>query len=163
MLYVDGTIKSTPKFFYQPFTIHGLSNCHYTSFVYFLLANKHKTSYEDVFRHTVLEAAKRRVNVCQQLFMLTSKPPFPTQWRQCGQAVKLTQVVCILGQSCWRKIPSLGLSKQQGKKDSEVSQFLKKIPRLSLYHQRKSATDLRFTLYPVFWTTSEWNSFATTC
>jgi len=25
----------------------------------------------------------------QQLFMLTSKPPFPTQWPQCGQAVKL--------------------------------------------------------------------------
>ena len=79
VLYIEGTIKSTPKFFYQPFTIHGLSNCHYTSFVNFLLANKHQTSYEDIFRHTVLEAAKRRVNVCQQLFMLTSKPPFPTQ------------------------------------------------------------------------------------
>jgi hypothetical protein len=32
-----------------------------------------------------------------------------------------------LGQSLWRKIQSLGLSKQYGKKDPEVSQFLKKI------------------------------------
>jgi hypothetical protein len=37
-----------------------------------------------------------------------------------------------LGQSWWRKIPSLGLSRQYGKKDSEVSQFLKKIFGLSL-------------------------------
>jgi len=37
-----------------------------------------------------------------------------------------------LGQSWWRKIQPLGLSKQYGKKDSEVSQFLKKIFGLSL-------------------------------
>ena len=37
-----------------------------------------------------------------------------------------------LGQSWWRKIQSLGLSKQYGTKDSEVSQFLKKIFGLSL-------------------------------
>ena len=37
-----------------------------------------------------------------------------------------------LGQSWWRKIQSLGLSRQYGKKDSEVSQFLKKIFGLSL-------------------------------
>jgi hypothetical protein len=30
---------------------------------FFLLANKHPTSYEDVFRHTVSEAAKLGVNV----------------------------------------------------------------------------------------------------
>ena len=37
-----------------------------------------------------------------------------------------------LGQSWWRKIQSLGLSKQWGKKDSKVSHFLKKTFRLSL-------------------------------
>jgi len=37
-----------------------------------------------------------------------------------------------LGQSWWRKIHSLGLSKQHGKEDSEVSHFLKKIFELSL-------------------------------
>jgi hypothetical protein len=35
-----------------------------------------------------------------------------------------------LGQSWWRKIQSLGLSKQYGKKDSEVSQILKKISNI---------------------------------
>jgi len=37
-----------------------------------------------------------------------------------------------LGQSWWWKIQSLGLSKQCGKKDSEISQFLKKTFGLSL-------------------------------
>ena len=37
-----------------------------------------------------------------------------------------------LGQNWWRKIQSLGLSRQYGKKDSEVSQFLKTIFGLSL-------------------------------
>jgi hypothetical protein len=32
-----------------------------------------------------------------------------------------------LGQSWWQKMQSLGLSKQYGKKDSELRQFLKKI------------------------------------
>ena len=63
----------------------------------------------------------------QKLFALTSKPPFTTQWQQRGQARRFH-----LGQSWWRKIQSLGLSRQYGKKDSEVSQFLKTIFGLSL-------------------------------
>ena len=31
----------------------------------------------------------------QQLFMLTSKPPFTPQWKQCGEAWKLKRVVSI--------------------------------------------------------------------
>jgi len=56
-----------------------------------------------------------------------------------------------LGQSWWRKMQFLGLSKQYGIKDSQVSQIL------------KSATVLRWNFYPIFRTTSQWNSFATTC
>jgi hypothetical protein len=40
-----------------------------------------------------------------------------------------------LGQSWWRKTQSSGLRKQYGKKDSEVSRFLKKIFGLSLLPQ----------------------------
>ena len=53
VLYVDGTFKSAPKFFHQLFTIHVLRNGHYVPLAFFLLANKHQTSFEDVFRHTV--------------------------------------------------------------------------------------------------------------
>jgi hypothetical protein len=63
VLYVDGTFKSAPNFFHQLLTIHELSNGQYVPLAFFLLANKHQTSYEDVFRYTVSEAAKLCVNV----------------------------------------------------------------------------------------------------
>ena len=49
--------------FHQLLTIHGLSNGHYVPLAFFLLANKYQTSYEDVFRHTLSEAAKLDLNV----------------------------------------------------------------------------------------------------
>jgi hypothetical protein len=62
VLYVDGTYKSAPKFF-QLFTIHGLHNGHYVPLAFLLLASKHQTSYDDVFRHTISKATKLGVNV----------------------------------------------------------------------------------------------------
>jgi hypothetical protein len=64
VFHVDGAFKSAPNFFHQVFTIHGLSNGHFLPLAFFLLANKRLTSYEDVFRHSVSEAAKLGVNVC---------------------------------------------------------------------------------------------------
>jgi len=49
-----------------------------------------------------------------------------------------------IGQSWWREIQSLGLSKQYGKKDFEVSQFLKKIFGLSLLPPAEVCGDLRW-------------------
>ena len=99
---------------------------------FFLLANKHPTSYEDVFRHTVSEAAKLGVNVCPATvyadFETAIHYAVTTVWP--GLEVKVRRF--HLGQSWWRKIQSLGLSKQYRKENSEVSQFLKKIFRLSL-------------------------------
>ena len=98
----------------------------------FLLANKHPTSYEDVFRHTVSEAAKLGVNIFPAIvyadFETAIHNAVTTVWPGCE--VKACRF--HLGQSWWRKIQSLGLSKQYGTKDSEVSQFLKKIFGLSL-------------------------------
>jgi len=163
VLYVDGTFKSTPKFFHQLFKIHELSNGHYVPLAFFLLTNKHQISYENVFRHRVSEAAKLRVNVFRTIvqadFEIATHNAVTTVWSGCE--VKACRF--HLGQSWWWKIQSLGLSRQYGKKDSVVSQFLKTIFRLSFYHRRNSAIALNWTLYPIFRTTSEWKSYATTC
>jgi hypothetical protein len=96
---------------------------------FFLAANKHPTSYEDVFiRYQRLQNLVWMFY--QKLFVLTSKPPFTTQWQERGQAWKVKHVVSIWDRAGGGK--SLGLSKQYGKKGSEVSQFLKKIFWLSL-------------------------------
>jgi len=52
----------------------------------------------------------------QQLFKLTSKPPYTTLWTSC----EVKSYRLHLGQSWWRTVQSLGFSKQCGKKDSEV-------------------------------------------
>ena len=49
-----------------------------------------------------------------------------------GPGLEVKACLLHLGQSWWRKIQSLEPSKQCGKKDSEVSQFLNKIFGLSL-------------------------------
>jgi len=80
VLYVDGTFRSTRKFFHQLLTIHGLSNGHYKPLAFFLLANKHQISYEDVLRHTVSEAAELGVNVFPSTLYADFETPVTKQW-----------------------------------------------------------------------------------
>ena len=132
VLYVDGTFKSAPKYFHQLLTIHGLSNGHYVPIAFFLLANKHQTSYEDVFRYTVSETARLGVNVFPKIVYADFETAIHNAVTKVWPGCEVKGCRFHLGQSWWRKIQSLGLSKEYGKKDSEVSQFLKKIFGLSL-------------------------------
>jgi hypothetical protein len=98
---------------------------------FFLPANKHPTSYEDAFRRTVSEAAKLGVKVFPTIVYADLETAIhnavTTVWP--GLEVKVCRF--HLGHSWWQKMQSLGFIKQYGKKDSEVSQFLKKIFGLS--------------------------------
>jgi hypothetical protein len=153
------------------FTLTGHSNQHRnfsTNYLQFmdvlcLPANKHPTSYEDVFRYTVSEAAKLGVNVFLTIVYADFETAIHIAVTTVWPGVEVKACRFNLGQSCWRKIQSLELSKQYGNKESEVSQCLKKIFGLSLLPPAKSATALRWNFYPIFRTTSEWKSFATTC
>ena len=94
---------------------------------FFLPANKQQTSYEDLLRHTASQAAKLCVNVFLTIvyaeFETAIHNIVTTVWP--GREVKACRF--HVRQSWWGKMQSLGLSKQYGKKDSEVRQFLKKI------------------------------------
>ena len=157
-LYVDGTFKSAPKFFHQLFTIHGLTMCN----LHFSYRPINIQRPIRIISHTVSEAAELGVKVFPTIAYADLETAIhnavTTVWPGCE--VKACRF--HLGQSWWWKIQSLGLSKQYGEKDSEASQFLKKIFGLSLWPPAKSATALRWNVYPIF-RTSEWNCFATTC
>jgi len=104
------------------------------------------------------------VNVLPTIVYVDFETAIHNAVRTVWPGLKVKERRLHLGQSWWGKMQSLGLSKQYGKKVSEVSQFLKKIFGLSLfYHRRKSATALRWNFYAIFRTTSEWNSFANAC
>jgi hypothetical protein len=132
VIYVGGTFKSAPKFIQQLFTIHGLSTGHYVPLAFLLLANKHQTSYQDVFRHMILEAAKLGVNVFRTIVDADFETAIHKAVTKVWPGCEVTACISHLGHSWWRKIQSLGLSKKYGRKESELSQFLKKIFGLSL-------------------------------
>ena len=102
---------------------------------FFLPASKHPTSFEDVFRHTESEVAKLGVNIFPAIvyadFETAIHNAVTTVWPGCEVKAYLFR----LGENWWRKIQYLGLSKQYGKKEPDVNQFLKKIFGLSLLPQ----------------------------
>jgi len=99
---------------------------------FFLPANKHPTSYKNVLSHTVSEAAKLGVNVFPTIVYADFETAIHNEVKTIWPGLEVKACHFHLGQSLWHQIQSLGLSKQYGKKDSEVSQFLKKIFGLSL-------------------------------
>ena len=131
-LYVDGTFKSAPKFFHQLFTILGLSSVHYVHLAFFLQANKHPTCYDDVFRRTVSYAAKTGVNFFPTMVYADFQTAIHIKVKTVWPGLEVKACRFHFGQSWWRKMQSLGLRKQHGKKESKLSQFLKKIFGLSL-------------------------------
>ena len=127
-----GHSKQHQSIFHGLFTIHGLSNGHYVPLAFFLLANKHQTSYEDVFRHTVSGAAKLGVNAFPTIVYADFETIIQNAAKRVWPCCEVKVCRLHLGQSWWRKIQSLGLSRQCVKKDAELSQFLKKIFGLAL-------------------------------
>jgi len=104
VIYVDGTFRSAPKFFYQLFTIHGLSNGHYMPLAFFLLASKHQTSYEDVSSHTVSDAAKLGVNVFPTVVYADFETAIHSAVTTVRPGCEVKACLFHLGQSWWRTI-----------------------------------------------------------
>jgi hypothetical protein len=84
----------------------------------FLLDNKHQTSYENVYKHTVSEAVKLSVNVFPAVVYADFEPAIQNAMTAVWPGCEVTAFRLHLVQSWWRKIQSLGISKQYGKRDS---------------------------------------------
>ena len=80
---------------------------------FFLPANKHQTSYEDVFIHTVSEAAKLGVNVFPATVYADFDTAIPNAVTTLWPRLEVQTFRFHFGQSWWRKIQSLGLSMER--------------------------------------------------
>jgi hypothetical protein len=80
--------------------------------VFFLLATKHPTSYDDVFSHTVTEAAQLGVNVFQTIVVADFETAIHSAVTTVRPGLDVKACRFHLRQSWWRKIQSLRLSKQ---------------------------------------------------
>ena len=121
--YFDGTFKSAPKFFHQIFTIHGLTMCN----LHFSYRPININVLWGCISSTVSGTAKLCVNVLPTIVYADFESAIYNTVTTVWPGLEVKSCRLYLGHSCWRKMQSLGLSKQYGKKDSEVSQFLKKI------------------------------------
>lgn len=62
-VYVDGTFKSCPKYFYQIFTFHALQQDSYVPLVFFLLCDKTAETYIKCFKYVVVECGRLGVSI----------------------------------------------------------------------------------------------------
>ncbi|KAF0701804.1 MULE domain-containing protein [Aphis craccivora] len=144
-IYVDGTFKCCPKFFYQMFTIHVLHNGYYLPLIYCFLPNKTSVTYGKAFSA-----------LCEyidpQVVFADFEEAIHFAIRKTWPSVKIKGCRFHLGQSWWRKIQSVGLASEFRNKDSEIGKSLKYLfglPYLPPSEVLKCFTDDLMAMKPI--------------
>ena len=124
-VFMDGTYKCCPKFFYQLYTLHGFKNGHYIPLVYCLLPGKS----EEVYTYCISAIIKLcsdkghtfEPNVVhidfEERVMIVMKQFFPSITVKCCRF--------HLGKAWWRKIKKVGLSSEYKEAESEIGKWMK--------------------------------------
>ncbi|XP_016663060.1 uncharacterized protein LOC107884772 [Acyrthosiphon pisum] len=111
-IYVDGTFKSCPKNFTQLFTIHGLKNSVYLPLVFFLLPNKLNSTYKCAFQHVIRHSISVVGISCSPTdIFIDFESAIHSAVADVFPNAQIRGCRFHLGQSWWRKIQSLGLTK----------------------------------------------------
>lgn len=107
--YVDGTFYSSPSYFYQMYTIHGMVDGYMCTLIYALLPNKRETTYRRLFE--LVQGAGDRHNI--ELKPETVMMDFEVAAKRAVIAVypDITVKGCFFhySQCIWRKVQSCGL------------------------------------------------------
>jgi len=123
VLYVDGTFKSCPKPFYQLFITHGAKNANYTPLVFFLLTRKTTEIYKNTFSDLLDKMSELNLTFAPRIIYSDFEQAIHSTISEIFPKVVRKGCRFHLGQTMWRKIQSIGLSKHF-KKKSEIGKFL---------------------------------------
>ena len=130
---MDGTFKTVPTLFQQLYTIHapvGGENSRILPLVYVLMTSKSQECYTRLFED-LRDLAEERELELEPLYIITdfelgvinaSRTVFPT--------IQNKGCFFHLGQSVWRKVQSLGLSKMYGENEN-FSLIVRHLPALA--------------------------------
>lgn len=129
-IFVDGTFYSSPKPFYQLFTVHGLHENIYVPLVFFLLPDKKTDSYEHVFKYILQVCNNFNLTFNPTIIRADFELAIHTAIRRVLPSVKIAGCRFHLGQSWWKKIQELGLTSEY-KRSSEIGQYLRSFFGLS--------------------------------
>lgn len=133
-IYMDGTFSSCPKYFLQLFTIHGFHDNVYIPLVYFLLPDKEKLTYTKAFSHLMDYCEGSSVSFTPIDIFVDFELAIHIAVKEVWPRSQLKGCRFHLGQSWWRQIQKLGLSKEYQSHGSEISNFLKNFFGLPFLH-----------------------------
>ena len=125
-LFGDGTFKSSPKQFYQIYTIFGYKDKHYIPIVFFLLPGKSKAVYQKMW--STFKSLYEQVNgatLDNKTIYLDFEKQAHDAAREVLRDVTLRGCLFHLKQSWWRKIQQLGLATEFKDQESEIGSFLR--------------------------------------
>jgi len=103
-IFVDGTFRSCPKYFYQFFTIHGLVGESYIPLVYFLLPNQETETYVRLFEHTVNSCAQYQLIFSPDVVFIDFEIAIHTAAKLVWPKINIKGCRFHLGQNWWKKI-----------------------------------------------------------
>ncbi|KAE9542890.1 hypothetical protein AGLY_002801, partial [Aphis glycines] len=124
-IFVDGTFRSCPNFFYQLFTIHDLVEESYIPLVFFLLPNKETETYVCLFEHTINSCAQYQLIFSPDEVFIDFEIAIHTAAKLVWPKIVIRGCRFHLGQNWWKKIQALGLVNTYKTLNSEKSNFLK--------------------------------------
>lgn len=124
-IYVDGTFRYCTKYFYQMFSVHGILNGHYVPLIFCLLKNKCRETYFNAFTSIIEECAKIGLICSPKLVFSDFEVAIQQAVRLAFPSAGLKGCRFHLGQSWWRKIQELGLSREYQDNNSEKGNYIK--------------------------------------
>lgn len=124
-IYIDGTFKCCPKFFYQLYTIHGLCNGHYIPLVYALLPGQSEEIYRNMWSCLIDICSARNLLLKPSVIHADFEVAMLTVLRDIYPTAVIKCCRFHLGQAWWRKIQNLGLGSEYKDNTSDIGQWLK--------------------------------------
>ena len=123
-IYLDGTFKSTPKFFEQVYIWHGCKNGNYVPLLFFLLPGKSEVVYQAMIHMAVEACSKLSFTLNPKTVRIDFEKPM---YNALQSTLLNAEVLCCrfhLGQSWHRKIVDLNLGNDYKDNESEIGRWL---------------------------------------
>ena len=145
-LFADGTFQYCPKFYYQLYTIHVFRNGQYIPCAFFLLPDKTKQTYINMFQHLVQSCPQSEVNIDISVLHLDFEIAVHEAVLSIWPNVLIKACQFHLGQAWYRKIQNLGLSGEYKDSASDIGKWLKKFFGLSYLESADVADCFAFNI-----------------
>ena len=126
-LFIDGTVKCCSRYFCQLYTIHGLKNANYVPLVFCLLASKKEMCYTAMWSLIIDYCKSKNLDLLLTALHLDFEKAMHNVINKLFPSTKIRCCTFHLGQCWWRKIQSIGLSKEYKEKNDHVGKWLIKL------------------------------------